>query len=289
MRHAALRSRNWVALCIALVGSAAFVTVYGSNGQSRAATAAHMTSIAPRLTADPEAESSPKWSYTGANGPTHWGSLDPAYRACATGRRQSPINLAHAMRGTLPPLRFSYGQSTFELHNNGHSVEADAGPGNTVSVSGVAYRLVQFHYHAPSEHRIDGRSFVLELHLVNESTSGQLLVLGVLIRPGRANPAFDRLIAALPTHDGQHSKLTGLNPLSLVPNRGRGARYAYSGSLTTPPCTEGVRWNVFATPLELSRAQIRRFTVIYDHHNRPLQPRNGRPVVLGAGASDSAR
>lgn len=282
MRHARRRSRNWGALCVALSVSAALATG-GWYGQSTTATAAHVS------TADPEAESSTKWSYMGADGPAHWGSLDPVYRACTTGRRQSPINLAHATRGTLPPLRFSYVKSTFELHNNGHSVEADAGPGNMISVSGVAYRLVQFHYHAPSEHRIDGHSFALELHLVNESISGQLLVLGVLIRPGRANARFNRLIAALPTHDGQHSHLTGFNPLSLLPDNGHGPRYAYSGSLTTPPCKEGVRWNVLATPVELSPAQIWRFTVIYDHNSRPLQPRNGRTVVLSTGGSGSAR
>jgi carbonic anhydrase len=287
MRHAPRQSRNWAAMCVALSVSAA-LAAGGWYGQSTTATAAHV-STAAAVTADPEAESSTKWSYTGADGPAHWGSLDPTYRACATGRRQSPINLAHATRGTLPPLRFSYVKSTFELHNNGHTVEADAGPGNTMSVSGVAYRLVQFHYHAPSEHRIDGHSFKLELHLVNESTSGQLLVLGVLIQPGRASPGFDRLIAALPAHKGQHSSLTGFNPLSLLPDSGHGSRYAYSGSLTTPPCKEPVRWNVFATPVALSPAQIGRFTAIYDHNSRPLQPRNGRAVVLDTGGRGSAR
>jgi carbonic anhydrase len=153
-----------------------------------------------------------------------------------------------------------------------------------VTVSGVAYQLLQFHFHAPSEHRVGGRSFALELHLVNESSSGRLLVLGVLIRPGRANRAFDRLIAALPASPGQRRRLTGLIALTLLPEKGQGARYTYSGSLTTPPCTEGVSWNVFATPVELSPAQIRRFTVIYDHNNRPLQPSNGRAVRLGRGS-----
>jgi carbonic anhydrase len=235
-------------------------------------------------TAEPEADRSTKWSYTGANGPAHWGSLNPAYHVCSTGRRQSPINLVRPARGRLPRLRFSYRNSSFAMDNNGHSVEADPGLRNIVTMSGVAYQLLQLHFHAPSEHRVDGRSFALELHLVNDSSTGRLLVLGVLIRPGRANPAFDRLIAALPTTPGQRRRLTGLNPLSLLPEKGLGARYAYSGSLTTPPCTEGVGWNVFAAPVELSPAQIRRFTVIYNHNNRPLQPSNGRAVLLGRGS-----
>jgi carbonic anhydrase len=238
---------------------------------------------AAAATAEPEADSSTKWSYAGANGPAQWGSLDPTYHLCATGRRQSPIDLVRPARGRLPRLRFSYRNSSFALDNNGHSVEAQAQSRNVVTVSGVGYRLSQLHFHAPSEHLMAGRSFGLELHLVNQSSSGRLLVLGVLIRPGRANPAFDRLIAALPVSPGQHRRLAGLNPLSLLPEKGQGARYTYSGSLTTPPCTQGVDWNVFATPFELSTAQIRRFTAIYAHNNRPLQPSNGRAVRLGRG------
>ncbi|HEY8638551.1 MAG TPA: carbonic anhydrase family protein [Solirubrobacteraceae bacterium] len=268
---------------LVLVVAAMLVAGCGSSTRSTTRSPARTTTTAAAVPGDPEAESSPEWSYAGATGPARWGALDRAFRACATGRRQSPINLAHAARAKLPALRLAYGQSTLELESNGHSVEAASGPGNRLTVGGVHYSLVQFHYHAPSEHRIDGRSFPLELHLVNKSPDGQALVLGALVRAGHANPAFARLIAALPTHEGQHRTLTGFDPLSLLPGRGRAARYAYTGSLTTPPCTEGVRWNVFATPVELSPAQIRRFTSIYDHHNRPLQPRNGRPLVVGTG------
>jgi carbonic anhydrase len=278
----ARRPRNWVVLCVALSLPAALVA--GARGGGSQITTAVHVSTAAAATAEPEADSSTKWSYTGANGPAHWGSLDPTYRVCSTGRRQSPINLVRPARGGLPRLRFSYRNSSLALHNNGHAVEAEAGSGSFVTVRGVAYQLSQFHFHTPSEHRVGGRSFALELHLVNESSSGRLLVLGVLIRPGRANPAFDRLIAALPASRGQRRRLTGLNPLSLLPEKGQGARYAYPGSLTTPPCTEDVGWNVFATPLELSSAQIRRFTAIYDHNNRPLQPPNGRAVRLGRGS-----
>jgi carbonic anhydrase len=250
------------------------------GGGLQITTAAHVRNAA-LATPEPEANSSTKWSYTGANGPAHWGSLDPTYRVCSTGRRQSPINLVRPAPGRLPRLRFFYRNSSFALDNNGHSVEAEAGSGNIVTESSVAYRLSQFHFHAPSEHRVDSRSFALELHLVNESSSGRLLVLGVLVRPGRANRAFNRLIATLPASPGQRSTLTGLNPLSLLPEKGQGPRYTYSGSLTTPPCTEGVNWNVFATPVQLSAAQIRRLTAIYNHNNRPLQPSNGRAVRFG--------
>ena len=213
--------------------------------------------------------------------PPHWGGLDPAYRACSAGREQSPIDLADATPGSPAPLHFRYRRSTFELHDDGRSVQANASPGSTLSAGGVAYQLLQFHHHAPSEHQVEGRSFALELHLVNRSDSGQLLVLGVLVRSGRSHPAFDRLIAALPPRAGEHSMLSCFDPLSLLPDAGRGARYAYTGSLTTPPCTEGVLWNVFASPLELSAAQIRRLASDHERTNRPLQPRNGRTLVLG--------
>ena len=237
------------------------------------------------MAAEPEAESSPNWSYSGANGPAHWGSIDPAYSACSTGAEQSPIDLTRAARRALPGLQLSLKSATFQLHNNGHSVEARAAASGGVNLGGVAYTLLQFHYHAPSEHRVDGRSFPLELHLVTRSASGQLLVLGVLIKRGRSNPAFARLLAALPKRQGEHAKLTRFDALSLLPAGGRGLRYAYGGSLTTPPCTEGVRWNVFAAPVALSAAQIRALTSIYSHTNRPIQPRNGRALVLGGGAT----
>jgi carbonic anhydrase len=131
---------------------------------------------------------------------------------------------------------------------------------------------------------MDGRSFALELHLVNESALGELLVLGVLIRPGHPNPAYDPLIAALPARPGERGELTGLDALSLLPDDGRGLRYSYTGSLTTPPCSEGVRWHVFASELELSPAQIQGFTTIYESNNRPLQALNDRAIALGGGA-----
>jgi carbonic anhydrase len=276
------RPRSWVVLCVALSLPAALIAGVRSEG-SQITSPARVRNAAA-ATAEPEAHSSTKWGYTGAYGPAHWGSLDPTYRVCSAGQRQSPINLVRPARGTLPRLRFSYRNSSFAVDNDGHSLGAEAGSGNIVTVSGVAYQLSQFHFHAPSEHRVGGHSFALELHLVNKSSSGRLLVVAVLIRPGRANRAFDRLIAALPASPGQRRRLTGLNALSLLPEKGQGARYIYSGSLTTPPCTEGVSWNVFATPVELSPAQIRRFTAIYDHNNRPLQPSNGRPVRLGRGS-----
>lgn len=231
-------------------------------------------------------ESAPAWSYEGANGPPAWAALDPAYRACASGREQSPIDLSEATRGTIAQLHFAYEQGRFELRDTGRTVEATASRGSDVGVAGTLFRLEQFHYHAPSEHRIGTRGFALELHLVNRTAEGQLLVIGVLVEPGAPNPALDPLVEALPRTAGARTTLAGFDPMALLPERGRGPRYAYRGSLTTPPCTEGVLWNVLATPLQLSDAQITRFTALHRATNRPLQPRNGRALLLDDGAGE---
>lgn len=239
------------------------------------------------MDAQPPRAGAPAWSYTGQGGPAAWADLDPAYSMCASGREQSPIDLSEAARGAVAQPRFAYARATFHLHDTGHSIEAVAPPGNEVDVAGVAYRLEQFHYHAPSEHRIGSDAFAIELHLVHRAGDGGLLVIGVLVQPGAPNAAVDGLADALTPIGGRHATLADFDPSVLLPDGGRGPRYAYRGSLTTPPCTEGVLWIVFATALQLSDAQIARFTAIHDATNRPLQPRNGRVLLLDDGKRTS--
>jgi carbonic anhydrase len=226
-------------------------------------------------------EGLPAWDYEGELGPRRWSGLDPAYSACGLGKRQSPIDLPRTAPTAGRPFDVRYRPSHVVVENNGHTVEARVEPGRTLTLDGTTYGLVQFHFHAPSEHMIGGSRFPMELHLVHKTADGKrIAVVGVLIAAGARNAALAELLVRMPATAGVERELRGrLDPAALLP--GRGPAYRYTGSLTTPPCTEGVRWTVLAQPLQLSRVQIARFTRLYDHDNRPLQPLNGRAVVVG--------
>lgn len=186
-------------------------------------------------------------------------------------------------QGEPPAPEVSYGSAPLELENNGHSVEAAVEPGNTVSLDGQEYGLTQFHVHAPSEHTLGGESLPLELHFVNQTEDGSAAALGVLVREGETNPAYDALVEALPAVEGETAEVGAIDLLDLLPEDPAGTeRWSYEGSLTTPPCTEGVAWAVSAEPIEMSADQIAAFTDIYDGTNRPLQPLGDRELVLGS-------
>ena len=217
-----------------------------------------------------------EWRYSGDEGPSYWATLDPAYAACAAGRSQSPVNLAGAQHAPAPLLALSYRPATFRVTDNGHTIEAESrGAAGSIMLGGTRYELVQFHFHSPSEHTLAGRHFPMELHLVHRSAHGRLAVIAVLIRErGRSAalaPLFDRLPAR-----GSEAEIQ-LNPAQLLPSSL--ASYRYVGSLTTPPCSEGVRWIVMQEPIELSSDQILAFKRRYFGVNRPVQPLNGRMVA----------
>jgi carbonic anhydrase len=230
------------------------------------------------------------WSYedgSGEVGPARWGEL-PGNAPCSVGHRQSPIALVSSGPGaatpaTTPVDSFAYQPSRISLVNNGHTVQEEYEPGSSLSEAGVTYTLRQFHFHAPSEHTVDGVSFPLEMHLVHLDAAGKpALVVGVLVKEGRPNPAFDALFARLPQHSGEKIEPAGgkVDAARILPaNR---SFFDYDGSLTTPPCTEGVRWRVMRQPIEMSAAQIQVFRSIAHlaHTNRPIQPANGRDVTL---------
>jgi carbonic anhydrase len=232
------------------------------------------------------------WSYedgSGEVGPAHWAEL-PGNAPCSAGRHQSPIALVSSGAGAATPAAgpqdvFSYKPSRISLVNNGHTVQEDYDPGSSVSEGGVVYTLRQFHFHAPSEHTLDGRSFPLEMHLVHLDAAGKpALVVGVLVKEGRSNSDFDVLFARLPQHSGEKVEPAGgkVEAAHLLP--ADRSHFVYDGSLTTPPCSEGVRWRVMRQPIEMSAAQIEVFRAVphLQHTNRPLQPANGRTVSLVA-------
>ncbi len=223
----------------------------------------------------------PDFGYSGRTGPENWGALDPSYRACSEGRRQSPIDLRGARASSLPPIRFSYEPAEVEVENNGHSLEVAYPLGSSITIGDTDYQLDQFHFHSPSEHRVDGRSLPMEFHFVNRAGDDTVAVLGVLVAEGAANPTIAKLAPALPSEEGDTLPAPGeVNVLGLLPADPESApRWSYEGSFTTPPCTEGVSWNVFREPIELSASQIASFREFYNGNNRPVQPLNGRELL----------
>lgn len=223
----------------------------------------------------------PEWSYEGRTGPAHWGDLAPAYALARTGQQQSPIDIATArtVAEEAPALVVKYEPNSLEILNNGHTVEDEYHGAGTLTVAGHEYRLAQFHFHAPSEHTIDGAHAPLEMHLVHKDPDGKLAVIGVLVREGRANPELARLAEHLPTKPGRKEEVEGLlvDPAKLLP--ASLASYRYSGSLTTPPCTEGVSWFVLQQSIEASAAELAAFHKVIHGNNRPTQPLHGREVV----------
>ena len=228
-------------------------------------------------------ENHAKWSYHGKTGPPHWGSLDPAYKECS-GERQSPVDLRNGEFGTPPSLRVTYVPSKLTMENHGHDIEADYEKGSKIKVAGTSYPLTRFHFHAPSEHRINGVSFPLEFHFVHEKAGGSAAAVGVLVQEGAHNPAFDPLLKKLPQDKGDEVHVHGkLNAADLLPrNPDTLERWSYNGSLTTPDCDEGIRWTVFNTPVQLSAAQIAKLTSVYDDNSRHIQPLNGRKLTFGS-------
>jgi carbonic anhydrase len=225
------------------------------------------------------------WSYDGKTGPEYWAGLDPEYALCADAARQSPIDIGHPPGMRLPSLHYRFTKGKAVVSNNGHTVLAAANavdptktsPGNSIVVSGRRYALLQMHYHVSSEHVVQGRRYPAEAHFVYRSESGALSVLGVFLERGRkTNGAWQPFVAALQTPEGK-TKLITLDWGKLLPQRRTTVRY--EGSLTTPPCSEGVTWTVETTPVQVSQAQLEALAAVYDHNYRPVQPVGTRVVV----------
>ncbi len=228
--------------------------------------------------AGPGSHAKAHFGYTGATAPSHWGALSEDWWACGAGRAQSPIDLTSAVKAELPDLEMDYKSTGVHIVNNGHSVQLNYEKGSTLSFNEDAFALLQFHFHAPSAHTVDGKHFDMEMHLVHRSPTGERAVIGVFIKEGKENAAFAPIWDHLPQLRGPVAVVPGMriDVDDLLPADKN--YYSYVGSLTTPPCTEGVLWKVLATPIELSRAQIDAFRAIYRGNNRPVQPLYGRAI-----------
>jgi carbonic anhydrase len=222
---------------------------------------------------------SPDWSYGGSTGPQHWGDLSPAFKVCKLGLEQTPIDLASSIHGELDGrLDIDYKPLPLRIINNGHSIQVNADPGSACIIGGTRYELLQFHFHHPSEHLLSGKPFDLEVHFVHQGTSGDLAVIGVFIKPGARSAALAPIFDAMPQHEGPERSTGGsIDASALLP---QGSSYfRYAGSLTTPPCSEGVTWTIFRDAIEASPEQIRQFAGLFPNNARPVQGRNRRFVI----------
>jgi carbonic anhydrase len=219
------------------------------------------------------------WSYEGATGPAHWGDMDAASKVCSIGSQQSPLDIRQAVKSQLPQLRMSWRSKGGAIVNNGHTIQVNVDPGNTLTVGKDRYEMVQYHFHHPSEHLVGGKSFAMEVHFVHRNAAGSsFAVIGVLMTAGRHNAAFGRIAAAMPAHEGEPVKLTApIDPNGMLPVRH--AYYEYAGSLTTPPCSETVRWLLLREPIQVARADIDAFAKLFPMNARPVQKDNRRYVL----------
>lgn len=210
------------------------------------------------------------WGYDGDGAPAKWGQLQADFRTCDLGMEQSPIDLRNTVRADVGTVEPSFRDMPLVVLNNGHTIQVNCAQGSQTAINGARFDLLQFHFHHPSEHLLSGKNFDMELHFVHRSEAGRLAVLGVFIQPGAANYALEPIWAAMPSETGPAREAgTVVRPAALLPTAR--SYFRYSGSLTTPPCSEGVLWTVFKDPIEASPDQIRRFAALFPVNARPAQ------------------
>lgn len=220
------------------------------------------------------------WDYQGSEGPARWHELNPEFKLCGLGQRQSPIDIRDGIPVQLDPIQFDYRPSSFRVIDNGHTVQVNVDQGNRIRVNGRSYDLLQFHFHRPSEERLNGRQFDMVVHLVHKNHEGQLAVVAVLLESGSGHPLVQQIWNNLPLE--KKIEQPGLQPLDLQQLLPEDRRYlTYMGSLTTPPCSEGVLWMVLKQPVQLSPQQISIFARMYPMNARPIQSDHGRMIKDG--------
>jgi len=218
------------------------------------------------------------WSYEGAGEPTHWGDLKLEFHTCKDGVNQSPINLTSFIDAKLTDIPFDYKTGSTEILNNGHTVQVNIASGSTIEVDGIKFELKQFHFHTPSENSINGKSFPLEAHFVHASKDGELAVVALMFEEGDENKMLGQLWDKIPMKAGDKTKLEIADVTTILPKERD--YYRFNGSLTTPPCTEGVRWIVLKKATTLSKAQTEKFAKVMGHpNNRPIQGTNARIIA----------
>ncbi|AHM72833.1 carbonic anhydrase [Yersinia hibernica] len=219
------------------------------------------------------------WGYEGQEDPAHWGKLSPDFSLCETGKNQSPVNIKGALKTHHGQLELAFQPGKQQIVNNGHTIQINVSDGNTLKLDGDTFTLQQFHFHAPSENEIDGKQYPLEAHFVYKDKVGALVVLALMFQEGKTNSQLAHAWQQIPTTIDQAAVLDKpLDINALLPKQFN--FYRFSGSLTTPPCTEGVSWLVLDKQVSASGEQISQFrSAVHHSNNRPVQPLNGRVIV----------
>ena len=219
------------------------------------------------------------WSYSGQDGPDHWGELAPGFSLCSTGKNQSPVNLTGMIQSDLKEIKIDYKNGGNKVLNNGHTIQVSYAPGSMITVDGHSFELKQFHFHSPSENTIEGRSYPLEAHFVHADPDGNLAVIAVMFEEGKENAELEKAWAQMPEQAGESQDLKSMvNAGTLLPQQHD--YYRFNGSLTTPPCSEGVWWLVMKNSDTASKAQVEKFIHAMHHaNNRPLQAVNARMIL----------
>ncbi|HEB86031.1 MAG TPA: carbonic anhydrase family protein [Gammaproteobacteria bacterium] len=242
------------------------------------------------------------WGYTGSVGPDKWGHISNEFVLCGSGKRQSPVNIQSQKPADLYPLRFQYQSLPLRIINNGHTLQANYDTVNknqsitiggkpyrmhtkpvynsTLMLGDVPYKLLQFHFHAPSEHAREGERYAMEVHLVHQNAKGNLAVVSVLLKRGRLNPTLQKVLDNVSGSINEVNAVqdVSVNAADLLPRNHQ--VFYYSGSLTTPPCSENVNWFVMKTPMEVSDNQVNRFTQLIGRNARPLQSMHWRSMLV---------
>jgi carbonic anhydrase len=222
-----------------------------------------------------------EWDYGKEHGPGHWGHLKPDFASCGIGKAQSPVDIRNAQAGKLDAIQFDYQPTPLRIIDNGHTIQVNYAPGSWITVGDRRFELQQFHFHKPSEEKVNGKRYSMVAHLVHKNAEGQLAVVAVLLSIGPENPLVKTLWSNLPPEKEKENAPGNvtIDAAALLP-KNHAAYYTFAGSLTTPPCSEGVTWFVLVHPGHLSKAQVDRFGKIYSHNARPVQPLNGRVVQV---------
>jgi len=221
----------------------------------------------------------PHWGYSGEAGPANWGKLKEEYALCGRGRNQSPVNITDSVEAQRPEIKISYDSTPLKVLNNGHTIQANYGAGSSIEVDGIQFDLLQFHFHSPSENVFNGENFPMEVHFVHKDKDGNLAVIGVMFKEGANNPVIDLIWNNLPTEINKVNTQDNIwfNGIDVLP--AKRDYYRFSGSLTTPPCSEGVRWLVMKEPVEISKAQVDKFLSIIGENARPVQGMHARRIM----------
>ena len=218
------------------------------------------------------------WGYSGENGPAHWGDLDEKFLMCKIGKNQSPVDLNRFVEADLPKMQITYAGNAMSVVNNGHTIQVNTMGANTIKVDGVEFTLKQFHFHTPSENHIDGKSYPMEAHFVHLDKDSNIAVIALMFEEGAPNKAIDKFLSKVTKEPGEPVQLAEMfNPGELFPKNLD--YYRFNGSLTTPPCSEGVRWLVLKHAVTASKEQLDAMRAIMGKNNRPIQPLNARCIL----------